>query len=77
MEEIAAASPLVAKEPASRAYVTALGDFAIEITMLAWLADYTEDYVVSDDIYRQILVKFREAGIDITYPVMTVLPKVV
>jgi MscS family membrane protein len=77
MEEIAAANAAVAKEPRPRAYVSGLGDFAIEITMLVWLADYMKDYIVPDQIYRQILVKFREADIDITYPVMTVLPKVV
>ncbi|HEY3273012.1 MAG TPA: mechanosensitive ion channel family protein [Methanocella sp.] len=77
MEEIARGNEAVAREPVPRAYVSALGDFAIEITMLVWLADYMKDYAVSDAIYRQILVKFREAGIDITYPVMTVLPKVV
>jgi MscS family membrane protein len=75
MEEIAAANTAVAKEPRSRAYVSALGDYAIEITMLVWLADYMKDYVVPDQIYRQLLVKFREENIDITYPVMTVLPK--
>jgi MscS family membrane protein len=77
MEEIAKANPGVAKEPAPRAYVTALGDFAIEITMMTWLAKYMNDYFVSDEIYRQILVRFREAGVEITYPIMTVLPKVV
>ena len=77
MEEIACGNGAVAREPVPRAYVSALGDFAIEITMLVWLADYMKDYVVPDQIYRQILVKFREADIEITYPVMTVLPKVV
>ncbi len=77
MEEIAAANAAVAKDPVPRAYVSGLGDFAIEITMLVWLTDYMKDYIVPDEIYRQILVRFREADIDITYPVMTVLPKVV
>lgn len=77
MEEIAAANAAVAKDPGPRAYVSGLGDFAIEITMLVWLTDYMKDYIVPDEIYRQILVRFREADIEITYPVMTVLPKVV
>jgi len=77
MEEIARGNGAVTKEPVPRAYVSALGDFAVEITMLVWLVDYMKDYVVPDQIYRQILVKFREADIEITYPVMTVLPKVV
>jgi MscS family membrane protein len=77
LEEIAAANAAVAKDPVPRAYVSGLGDFAIEITMLVWLTDYMKDYLVPDEIYRQILVRFREADIEITYPVMTVLPKVV
>ncbi len=77
MEAIARADASVAREPAPAAYVSALGDFAIEITMLVWIADYTQDIEVPDRIYREILAKFREAGIEITYPVMTVLPKVV
>jgi MscS family membrane protein len=76
MEEIARSNVAVAKEPVPRAYVSGLGDFAIEITMLVWLVEYTKDYAVPDEVYRQILVKFKEADIDITYPVMTVLPKV-
>lgn len=77
MEEIAKADPDVTKDPQPRAYVTGLGDFAVEITMMTWLTDYFQDYVVPDRIYREILARFRDAGIDITYPVMTVLPKVV
>lgn len=75
MEEIARSNEGVAKDPVPGAYVSGLGDYAVEITMLVWLADYTMNYVVPYQIYRQILVRFREAGIDITYPVMTVLPK--
>ncbi len=75
MEEIAQGTPSVSKDPAPRAYVTELGDFAIGITMMVWITEYREDLNVPDCIYRQILVRFREASIDITYPVMTVIPK--
>lgn len=76
MEEIARNCPSVAKEPAPAAYVNELGDFAIGITMLVWITEYRQDYNVPDHIYRQILVRFKEENIDITYPVMTVIPKV-
>ena len=73
--EIAASNELIAKEPKSAAYVSALGDFAVEITLLAWISDYRQDLDVADQIYRQILVRFNEEGIEITYPIMTVLPR--
>lgn len=75
MEEIARDCPSVAKEPKPAAYVNELGDFAIGITMLVWISEYRQDYYAPDHIYRQILVRFREENIDITYPVMTVIPK--
>jgi MscS family membrane protein len=76
MEEIARNCPDVAKEPNPAAYVNELGDFAIGITMLVWITGYREDYNVPDYIYRQILARFKSENIDITYPVMTVIPKV-
>ncbi|OPY28067.1 MAG: Large-conductance mechanosensitive channel MscMJLR [Methanocella sp. PtaU1.Bin125] len=75
MEEIARACPTVAQEPKPAAYVNELGDFAIGITMLVWIGEYRQDYSVSDQIYRQILTRFRAENIEITYPVMTVIPK--
>jgi MscS family membrane protein len=75
MEEIAASNELVVKEPKPASYVSALGDFAVEITLLVWIANYQQDLDVADQIYRQILVRFREEGIEISYPVMTILPK--
>lgn len=77
MEEIAAANPLVAQDPKPGAYVSALGDFAVEITLLTWISDYRKDYDVADQVYREILARFKAEGIEITYPVMTVLPKAV
>lgn len=75
MEQIAAGTPSVSKEPAPRAYVSQLGDFAVEITLLAWIDSYREDLNTPDTIYRAILSRFKAEGIDIPYPVMTVMPR--
>jgi MscS family membrane protein len=75
MEEIGRSCPSVAAEPKPAAYVNELGDFAIGITMLVWITEYRQDYSVPDQIYRQILVRFKEENIEITYPVITVIPK--
>lgn len=71
----AAANELVAKEPKPASYVSSLGDFSVEITLLVWIADYQQDFDVTDQIYRQILVRFKEEGIEISYPVMTIMPR--
>ncbi|HMK47355.1 MAG TPA: mechanosensitive ion channel family protein, partial [Methanocella sp.] len=71
LEEIAAENPLVVKDPAPGAHISSLGDFAVEISLLAWIADYREDYDVTDQLYRQILVRFRKENIEISYPIMT------
>lgn len=75
MEQIAAETPAVSKEPRPRAYVSQLGDFAVDITLLAWIDQYREDLNIPDQIYRQVLSRFKAEGIDIPYPVMTVKPK--
>lgn len=75
LEEIAASNELVAKEPKPASYVSSLGDFSIEIVLLVWIADYQQDFDVTDQLYRQILVRFKEEGIEISYPVMTIMPR--
>ncbi|WP_424359120.1 mechanosensitive ion channel family protein [Methanocella sp. MCL-LM] len=75
LEEIAGANELVLKDPKPSSYVSSLGDFAVQITLLVWIADYRQDLDVPDQIYRQILARFKEEDIEISYPVMTVLPR--
>ncbi|WP_158308876.1 mechanosensitive ion channel family protein [Methanocella arvoryzae] len=73
--EIAEANEQVLKEPRPSSYVASLGDFAVQIVLLAWIDDYRKDLDVTDQLYRQILVRFKEENIEISYPVMTVLPR--
>ncbi|MCD1294431.1 mechanosensitive ion channel family protein [Methanocella sp. CWC-04] len=75
MERIASELPQVSKEPGPRAYVSALGDFSVDITMLVWIDSYREDLSVPDVIYRKVLARFKEEGIEIPYPIKTVIPK--
>lgn len=75
LEDIATSNPRVAKDPKPRAYVSALGNFAVEITLLVYLTSYRDDLRVPDEIYRQILQRFKQEDIDIPYPTMTIMPK--
>lgn len=76
MEEIASGLPAVSNGVKPRAYVSDLKDYAIEITMYAWVDTYLEHLNVPDEIYRKILVRFRQEGIEIPCPVMTIVPRV-
>ena len=75
MEQSAAETQSVSSEPKPRAYVSQLSDFSVEITLLVWIDSYMEDLDTPDMIYRRILSRFKEEGIEIPYPVMTVMPK--
>ncbi len=75
MEQLAVETQAVSIEPGPRAYVSQLSDFSVEITLLVWIDSYREDRGIPDMIYRSILSRFKEEGIEIPYPVMTVLPK--
>lgn len=74
MEEIALANPLVSRDPASKAYVDKLDDFAVHISLYVWLSDYRNDYDVTDQVYREILARFKSEGIVIPYPIVTLNP---
>jgi MscS family membrane protein len=75
MEKSAVETQAVSIDPRPRAYVSQLSDFSVEITLLVWIDSYMEDLRTPDLIYRNILSHFKEEGIDIPYPIMTVMPK--
>ena len=75
MERSAVETQAVSIDPRPRAYVSQLSDFSVEITLLVWIDSYMEDLRTPDLIYRNILSRFKEEGIDIPYPIMTVMPK--
>ncbi len=75
MERSASETQAVSSEPKPMAYVSQLSDFSVEVTLLVWIDSYKEDLDTLDMIYRSILLRFKEEGIEIPYPIMTVLPK--
>ncbi len=75
MEQSAVETQAVSKEPKPMAYVSQLSDFNVEVTLLVWIDSYNEDMDTIDTIYRSILSRFKGEGIEIPYPVMTVMSK--
>jgi MscS family membrane protein len=60
------------EEPAPEANVAAFGESAIEIQILAWQQRPREKRLTRDEVYREVLRRFDEEGIEIPYPHMDV-----
>jgi small conductance mechanosensitive channel len=59
--------PRVLKEPVALIGVMALGDSAIALAVRPWVA-VNDEVPASGDLYRAVVERFREAGIDIPFP---------
>lgn len=67
VREVLAANPRVLKEPSPEVGITRLADSGIEISLRPWCK--AEDFWrVQYEVYRAILDRFRERGIEIPYP---------
>ena len=67
VQELLAANPRALKQPVPQVGITKLADSGIEITLRPWCR--AEDYWdVHFEMYRAILDRFRESGIEIPYP---------
>ncbi|BDV43213.1 small-conductance mechanosensitive ion channel [Geotalea uraniireducens] len=71
--EVALAVPEVLPEPAPDAYFISFGDSALDMSLFFWVEDYTRIFAVTDMINEQIIKRFRQEGINIPYPMRTVL----
>jgi small-conductance mechanosensitive channel len=66
--EVAAADPNVLGTPAPEVRLDAFGDSALELSLLAWIADPREDLRVASRLRFAIDAAFRRAGVEIPYP---------
>lgn len=67
IREVLAENPRILKDPVPEMGITKLSDSGIEITLRPWCR--AEDYWrVHYEVYRAILVRFRERRIEIPYP---------
>ncbi len=61
-------NPYILQEPMPRVRYRNLGDWAVELEVLAWIKDPRDRGVTQDMIIREIHQAFREGKIDIPYP---------
>lgn len=71
--EIAREFTEVLPDPASEAFFVSFGDSALNMSLFFWVDDYTRVFPVTDLINCRIIKQFRESGIEIPYPIRTVL----
>jgi MscS family membrane protein len=72
MREAAMGVEGVIKDPPPKVYVTGLGSYSIKLLMYVKASSYKMEWSVPDRIYREVLRRFAEEGIEIPYPVTTV-----
>lgn len=67
--EIARRDPRVLTDPAPVARVKSLGDFSVNLELVAWMGDLAAgESDLRSTLYREILATFRSEGIAIPYP---------
>ena len=70
--ETAAGISGVMKDPAPVVYVEGLGDYSVNLVMLVWVENFRRDWDVQDRVYRQIMRRFAEAGVEVPYPIKSI-----
>ncbi|MBI2353588.1 MAG: mechanosensitive ion channel [Deltaproteobacteria bacterium] len=71
--EIARANPEVVAEPLPQALFTAFGESALTMLLLFWVSDPARIGLVTDQLNCAIIRRFREEGIEIPFPIRTVI----
>jgi MscS family membrane protein len=63
----------VLDEPRPDAYFAAFGESALTMTLFFWVAEYDKLFSVTDQVNSLIIRRFREEGIEIPFPLRTVI----
>jgi len=68
IQDIVQTSDRIVSEPTPEVNVTSLGDNAIVLQVLVWIDGPRGKRSVRDHVYRRVLVRFEESGIEIPFP---------
>ena len=68
MEQVAREHPKVLDDPAPKAFVSNLGDSAINLTLFARVGAYSDAFFTEKELTESIYQKFGEEGIEIPFP---------
>jgi MscS family membrane protein len=63
----------VLRDPAPEAYFVSFGDSALKISLFFWVQEYVRLFSVTDNINSLIIRRFNENGIEIPFPIRTVI----
>jgi small-conductance mechanosensitive channel len=63
----------VLRAPAPEAYFASFGDSALNMSLFFWVEEYSQLFSVTDRINTNILRRFNESGIEIPFPIRTVI----
>jgi small-conductance mechanosensitive channel len=63
----------VMRDPAPEAFFISFGDSALNMSLFFWVEEYADLFGTADKINTLILQRFREHGIDIPFPIRTVI----
>jgi MscS family membrane protein len=63
----------VLEEPVPESFFVSFGDSALNMTLFYWVAEYAKLISVTDKVNSLIIRRFRENGIEIPFPIRTVI----
>jgi len=75
MEESAAGFPELLTDPAPHAFFTGFGDYALNVALIFWVANYRDLFGITDRLNCAILKTFQENGITIPSARTVILEK--
>jgi len=67
--DVAKKCPLVEDDPPPRVLLRELADFSKNYRLYAWISDYSEEFLATDWLLREVDIAFGREGISIPYPV--------
>ena len=66
--DIATKNQRIMDEPAPAAYFMSFGDSALELLLIAWVADYRDKFAIPDEVNLAIQKRFAAESIEIPFP---------
>jgi small-conductance mechanosensitive channel len=73
LAEAALASEYTDRERAPVVLVTKFADFFVNVLLIFWVRDYTEQGLALSQVHEEIDRRFREAGVEIPFPVRRIV----
>ena len=67
--------PTILQDPSPSVYFTEFGDFSLNLLMIFWVVEYTQMLDAKDRVNSMIHERFAKEGIEIPFPIQTVLLK--